>query len=138
MVFETTDTQKHIVKINIQKLERIKQKYGISDWNIQFDLKFSLKPSRVSWKKKVVKVRPFNLWSYISVGTSIEKRNQRLPRLFAHELRHTQQEPPDNSIKGKLSSARYAYWFHPAEIDSRKWSTEHWEEFKGIFEIDKK
>ncbi len=131
-------TSRHSILINKHLLEKVKEKYGISDWKFRFSAKFSLKPSSVSWKEKIVTIRPFNLWSFLSVGTSIEKRNQRLPKLFAHELRHTQQEPPDNSLKGKLSSARYAYWFHPLEVDARKWSSEHWEEFKGVVKIDKK
>lgn len=135
---ETIDTKNHIIQINTHKLKEIKEKYGISDWDVRVDPKFSFNPSTAIWKTKTVVIRPFNFWSYLAVGLSVEKRNKVLPRLLAHELRHSQQERPDESLKGTLHSVRYAYWLHPAEADARKWSAEHYEEFQEVIRIDEK
>jgi hypothetical protein len=133
---ETVNTKNQIIQINIQKLKEIKEKYGISDWDVQVDPKFSFNPSMAIWKTKTVVIRPFNFWSYLAVGSSVEKRNQVLPRLLAHELRHSQQERPASGLKGYLHSARYAYWFHPQETDARKWAVEHAEEFQDTLTIN--
>ncbi len=135
---ETIDTKNHIIQINTHKLKEIKEKYGISDWDVQVDPNFSFSPSMAIWKTKTVVIRPFNVWSYLAVGSSVEKRNQVLPRLLAHELRHSQQEQPESGLKGYLRSALYGYWFHPQEDDARKWSAEHGEEFQDILTIDEK
>lgn len=135
---ETVYTPKYTIQINKTKLEKIQEGYGISDWDIQFNPKFSLNRNRVNWNNKIITIRPFNFWSYVFVGTSIDKRNERLPKILAHEIRHVQQKPPDNLLKEYLSSAKYAYWFHPQEIDARKWSDEHWGEFKDIIKISRK
>lgn len=128
-----------IIQININKLNEIKEKYKISaDWVVQVDPKFSLFPSVANWNTKTVTIRPFNFWSYLAVGSSVEKRNKVLPRLLAHELRHTQQKEPEGGLKGYLHSAIYAYWFHPAEDDARRWSIDHGEEFQDILTIDRK
>ncbi len=135
---ETIDTKSHIIRINIHKLNEIKEKYGISDWDVQVDPNFSFSPSMAIWKTKTVIIRPFNFWSYLAVGLSVEKRNQVLPRLLAHELRHSQQERPDGSLKGTLLSTLYAYWFNPMEVDAREWSAEHGGEFQDILTIGRK
>src|SRR5258708_14146698 len=135
---ETIDTKSHIIRINIHKLKEVKEKYGIPDWKVQVDAKFSFSPSMAIWKTKTVIIRPFNFWSYLAVGSSVEKRNQVLPRLLAHELRHSQQERPDGSLKGTLLSTLYAYWFNPMEVDAREWSAEHGGEFQDILTIGRK
>src|SRR5258708_3166962 len=106
--------------------------------DVQVDPNFSFSPSMAIWKTKTVVIRPFNVWSYLAVDSSVEKRNQVLPRLLAHELRHSQQEQPDGGLKGYLHSARYAYWFDPIEVDAREWSAEHGQEFQDILTIDGK
>lgn len=135
---EIIETKGHTIQVNLGKLNEIKERYGISDWGVQFDTKFSFSPSVAIWKTRTVVIRPFNFWSYLAVGFSVEKRNKVLPRLLAHELRHSQQERPSDSLRDILLSVRYAYWSHPMEIDAREWSTQHHEEFQGLVRIDKK
>lgn len=125
--------------VNTAKLDEIKERYGIQPWEVQFELEFSLKPNRVDWDKQIATIRPLNLWSYLKAGFSIDKRNDDYnAKVLAHELRHAQQKPPDNSLKTRIASLRYLYWFHPLEVDARNWRDEHWREFKGIVEIEAK
>jgi hypothetical protein len=138
-VVKTIDTKRHAIQIDEYKLNEVKKKYGISDWNVQVDPKFSFAPSVANWKTKTAIIRPFNFWSYLAVGSSVEKRNKVLPRLLAHELRHSQQKRPDGSLKGiLLHIVRYGYWHDPIEIDAREWSLQHREEFEGIIRINRK
>jgi len=135
---EIIETPKHIIEVNRGKLAEIKEMYGITEWDYIFIPNVTFLPNRVNWNDKIITIRPFNIWSYVAVGTSISKRNKNSSKLLAHETRHALQTPPDDSFIGHVKSARYVYWFHPAEIDARKWSEEHREEFEDIVEINTK
>src|SRR5258708_40292957 len=47
---ETINTNNHIIRINTHRLNEIKEKYGISDWDVQVDPNFSFSPSMAIWK----------------------------------------------------------------------------------------
>ncbi len=130
-VIDKIETSKYSIQINRSKLEKLKQKYRITDWNIQFDFSFSLLPNTANWNNKKIIIRPINIWSYIRWQGSLSE--ERIARVLAHEVKHAQQKP-----SAILRLIRHFYWYAMGEVEARRWADEHWQEFIDIVKINKK